>query len=248
MKKSTINQVQASGAIQVFEASSVNFGLGLTDSQNRSTFSNVQNNTWSGATKASDYPASLFQANNLGDYFNKIPGGNMAGAYNTLYTFDFAAVRDATAKAVGNQAAYLPNFATADTDRLLKEKSTSAYTSFNTDWDTAIPFHSSIGVRLEKTEVTSVAQVMPATALVWVSQNELPVTFAGTSMSTTTASYTNVLPSINLDFDIRTDMKLRASAGETIGRPRYDQLQGGLTLGTIANTYNAHRVHRATPR
>ncbi|GJI88335.1 TonB-dependent receptor [Rugamonas sp. R1(2021)] len=237
-EKSTINQVQASGAIQVFEASSVNFGLGLTDSQNRSTFSNVQNNTWSGATKASDYPGSLFQANNLSDYFNKIPGGNTAGAYNTLYTFDFAAVRAATANAVGNQAAYLPNFATADTDRLLKEKSTSAYTSFNTDWDTAIPFHSSFGVRLEKTEVTSVAQVMPATALVWVSQNELPVTFAGTSMSTTTASYTNVLPSINLDFDIRSDMKLRASAGETIGRPRYDQLQGGLTLGTIANTYN----------
>jgi TonB-dependent receptor len=234
----TINQVQASGSIQLMEASNLNFGLGLTNADNRSTFSNVQNNTWSGATKASDYPAGLFQANNLSEYFNKIPGSNTAGLFGTLYSFNFANVRAATANAVGNQAAYLPNFATADTDRKLTEKSTSAYAAFNTDWNTAIPFHSSIGARIEKTQVTSVAQVMPGTALVWVSQNEVPVTFAGNSYSTTTATYTNFLPSINLDFDLTHDVKLRASAGETIGRPRYDQLQGGLTVGTIANTYN----------
>ena len=237
-EKSTINQVQASGNLQLFEASNLKFGLGLTNADNRSTFSNVQNNTWSGATKASDYPAGLFTANPTNQYFGKISGNGAQGMFNQLYTFNFAQVRAATANATGQQAQYLPNFASADTDRSLKEKSTSAYTSFNTDWDGSIPFHTSFGVRVEKTDVTSVAQVMPGTALVWVSQNELPITFAGTSYSTTTASYTNVLPSVNFDFDLRTDIKLRASAGETIGRPRYDQLQGGLTVGTIASTYN----------
>jgi TonB-dependent receptor len=237
-EKSTINQAQASGALQLFEASTLNFGLGLTNAENRSTFSNVQNNTWSGATKASDYPASLFQVVKVSDYFDKISGSNSPNLFNQLYTFNFAQVRAATANATGLQAQYLPNFASADTDRKLKEKSTSAYASFNTDWDMVIPFHSSIGLRYEKTDVTSVAQVLPGTALVWVSQNELPVTFAGNSFSTTTASYHNLLPSINLDFDVRPDMKLRASAGETIGRPRYDQLQGGLNLGTTVSTYN----------
>ncbi len=34
--------------------------------------------------------------------------------------------------------------------------------------------------------------------------------------------------------DLRSDMKLRASYGETIGRPRYDQIQGGQTLDGLA--------------
>lgn len=237
-EKSTIDQIQANGNLQITEASALNFGLGLTNADNHSTFSNVQNNTWGGATKPSDYPASLFQANGLSQYFSHISGSGTPGMFGTLYTADFATLRQATASATGLPAQYMPNTSSADTDRQLKEKSTSAYASFNTDWDTAIPFHSSFGVRLEKTDVTSIAQVQPGTALVWVAQNEIPVTFAGNSFSTTTASYTNVLPSINLDFDLRSDMKLRASAGETIGRPRYDQLQGGLTVGTIASTYN----------
>ena len=237
-EKSGIDQLQVSGKLAILEASNLKFGAGYTDSSNRSTFSNVQNNTWSGATKPSDYPASLFQANNLSQYFSHIPGSNTPGIFGTLYTFDFAAVRAATANATGLQSQYLPNFATADTDRRLTEKSTSAYTALDTEWDWKIPMHSSLGVRVEKTDVNSVAQVMPGTALVWVSQNELPVTFAGNSFSSTSASYTNVLPSINLSFDLRPDMILRASAGDTIARPRYDQLQGGLTVGTIANTYN----------
>jgi TonB-dependent receptor len=237
-EKSTVNQAQASGAIGVMEGSTLNFGLGITDSENRSTFSNVQNNTWSGATKPSDYPASLFTKLPLSQYFDKINGYNSPNIYNELFVFDFAAVRAATAAATGQPAQYLPNFTSADTDRTLKEKSYSGYASLNTDWDFSIPFHSSIGLRFEKTDVTSVAQVMPATALVWVSQNELPVTFAGNSLTTSTSSYHNILPSIDIDFDLRQDFKVRASAGETIGRARYDQLQGGLTLGTIANTYN----------
>jgi len=237
-EKSTINQAQAKGSLQVLDASTVNFGLGQTNATNRSTFSNVQNNTWGGATKASDYPSSLFQSVPLAQYFSNIGGANNPSLYPSLYVFNFAAVRQVTANAVGNQAAYLPNFATNDTDRTLHENTTSVYGNFATDWDTAIPLRSSVGVRVERTKVTSVAQVQPGTAMTWVAQNEIPITFAGTSFSSTNANYTSVLPSLNLEADVRSDMKVRLSAGETIGRARYDQLQGGLTLGTIANTYN----------
>jgi TonB-dependent receptor len=246
-EKSTIKQAQAKGSLELFEASNLNFGIGYTDTTNRSTYSNVQNNSWGGATKPSDYPASLFQANSLSSFFNKLGGANAPELFATLYTFDFAKVRQVTANAVGNQAAYLPNFGVPDTDRTLQEKTTSGYLGFNTDWDTAIPFHSSVGVRVERTKVTSVAQVLPATAVVWVSQNELPLTFGGQAFSNTEASYTNVLPALNLDFDLRKDMKLRASAGATIGRPRYDQLQGGLTLGTIANVFTGGTASVGNP-
>ena len=237
-ERAVIDQVQAAGSIRISEASKLNFGLALTDAQNHSTFSNVQNNTWSGATKPSDYPASLFQTYNLPSFFTHIPGNTAPGLYSQLYGTNFATLRAVTAAATGLPAMYLPNTTSADTDRTLKENSTSAYGSYNTDWDTAIPMHSSLGLRFEKTDVTSVAQVQPGTEMTWVSQNELPITFAGNSFSTTKASYNNVLPDINLDWEVRSDMKLRLSAGETIGRPRFDQLQGGLTVGTIANTYN----------
>jgi TonB-dependent receptor len=88
---------------------------------------------------------------------------------------------------------------------------------------------------------------LPGTAVVWVAQNELPLTFAGNSYSTQDAKYNNVLPSLNLDFDLRSDMKLRASAGTTIGRPRYDQMQGGLSLGTIANVFTGGTASVGNP-
>ena len=246
-QKAKVNQAQAKGNLKMFEASELNFGVGYTDSSNRSTYSSVQNNTWGGATKASDYPANLFQANSLGSFFKELDGHNSPALFGSLYTFDFAKVRALTAQATGNAAGYLPNTATSDTDRKLTEKSTSGYLSFGTDWDTAIPFHSSVGVRLERTKVTSVAQVLPGTGVVWVSQNELPITFAGASYSSQDAKYSNVLPSLNLDFDLRPDMKLRASAGTTIGRPRYDQLQGGLTLGTIGNVFTGGTASVGNP-
>ena len=246
-QKATINQVQTKGSLKLFEASELNFGVGYTDSTNRSTYSNVQNNTWGGATKPSDYPADIFHANPLGSYFKQLDGHGAPELFGSLYTFDFARLRAITAAATGNAAGYLPNFASADTDRELKEKSTSGYLSFGTDWDTAIPFHSSVGLRLERTKVTSVAQVLPGTAVVWVAQNELPITFAGNSYSTQDASYNNVLPSLNLDFDLRSDMKLRASAGTTIGRPRYDQMQGGLSLGTIGNVFTGGTASVGNP-
>ena len=246
-EKATINQAQAKGNLKLLESSDLSFGVSYTDSTNRSTFSNVQNNTWGGATKASDYPAGIFQANPLGSYFNQLGGHDAPELFGSLYTFDFATLRALTAKVTGNAAGYLPNFASADTDRELKEKTTSGYVSFNTDWDTKIPFHSSVGLRFERTKVSSIAQVLPGTAVVWVSQNELPLTFAGNSFSTQDAAYNNVLPSLNLDFDVRPDMKLRASAGTTIGRPRYDQLQGGLTLGTIGNVFTGGTASVGNP-
>jgi TonB-dependent receptor len=246
-QKATINQAQAKGNLKLFEASDLNFGVSYTDSTNRSTYSNVQNNTWGGATKASDYPGSIFQANPLGSYFNQLGGHDAPELFGSLYTFDFATLRALTAQATGNAAGYLPNFTNPDTDRELKEKTSAGYLSFGTDWDTAIPFHSAVGVRVERTKVTSRAQILPGTGISWESQNELPLKFAGASFSNQDASYTNVLPSLNLDADVRPDMKLRASAGTTIGRPRYDQMQGGLTLGTIANVFTGGTASVGNP-
>jgi outer membrane receptor protein involved in Fe transport len=45
--------------------------------------------------------------------------------------------------------------------------------------------------------------------------------------TTLTGKYHNLLPSFDSDMDVTLGLKVRASYGETIGRPRYDQIQGG---------------------
>jgi len=246
--KSTVKQLQLSGEWRVADASNLNFGVGYTDVKNRSTSSLVQNNGWSGLTSKNDYPASLFQKSDTASYFDQFGGAGAAGMFRDFYTADFGALRAATAAAatkpgyVSNdglktQASFLPNFATTDSDQRLEEKTTTAYVALSQDWDLAIPVHTSVGLHFEKTKVTSVAQVLPATGVTWISQNELPLTFAGTAYSTTHGSYSNVLPNVNADFDVTSNFKVRAGAGVTISRARYNELQGGLNIGTGSDYY-----------
>jgi hypothetical protein len=97
-----------------------------------------------------------------------------------------------------------------------------------------MPMHTAIGVRYEKTDVTSTALVPAATGISWGSQNEFTVNMGAPTFTTLTGKYHNLLPSVDWDMDVRPDMKVRASYGETIGRPRYDQIAGGQILNTLA--------------
>ncbi|WP_229408376.1 TonB-dependent receptor [Massilia yuzhufengensis] len=231
--KSEIEQAQVHGSWKLLEASELKFGLASTDVNNRSAFSVQQRDTWGGATVPSDYPASLFHQESLRQYFDNIDGSDNPALFNTFYTFNFDQVRQAAAKASGLPNLYLPK-TTYDTDQRTREKSKSLYLQFNTDWDTALPIHTSVGVRYEKTDVTSTALVPIATTISWVSQNEFPVAFGTPSFTTLTGKYHHVLPSFDADIELRSDMKGRFSYGETIGRPRYDQLTGGQVLDTLA--------------
>jgi TonB-dependent receptor len=231
--KGKVDQVQAKGRLRLLEASNLNFGLGSIKVDNRSALSNNQRDTWGGATKASDYPASLWHPANLSGYFDKIDGSDNPKLFTNFRTFNFNEVRETVAKASGMPQMYLPKNS-FDTDQRTKEETKNLYLQFNTDWDTAMPMHTAIGVRYEKTDVTSTALVPAATSISWVSANEFPVNFGAPTFTTLTGKYHHLLPSVDWDMDITPDMKVRASYGETIGRPRYDQIAGGQILNTLA--------------
>ncbi|MGZ3181940.1 MAG: TonB-dependent receptor [Telluria sp.] len=231
--KGEIEQTQAKGSLKLFENSQLNFGLAFTDVNNRSAFSNQQRDTWGGATKPSDYPSSVWHADTVRQYFDKLSGSGNPALFNTFYTFNFNEVRSIVAQASGHPELYLPK-TTFDSDMRTEEKSKSAYVQLNTDWDTAMPQHTGVGFRFETTDVVSTALVPTATSITMVSANEFPVQFGAPSFTTLSGKYHNLLPSLDYDIDVRSDLKLRASYGETIGRPRYDQIQGGQTLDGLA--------------
>jgi TonB-dependent receptor len=231
--KSEISQIQTHGSWKMLEASELKFGLATTDAKNRSAFSVQQrDDTWGGATKASDYPASYFHQESLRQYFDNIDGHDNPNLFNTFYTFDFAALRQLAAQVTGKPELYMPKSGYT-TDQRTREKSKSLYLQFNTDWDFAMPVHTSVGARYETTEVTSTALVPIASSYTWVSQNEFAVGLGTPAFTTLTGKYHHWLPSFDADIDLRSDMKGRFSYGETIGRARYDQLTGGQVLETL---------------
>jgi len=231
--KGEVSQAQFKGRLKMLASSNLNFGLGAINVKNRSAFSTQQRDTWTGATKPSDYPSSLWHPDTIRQYFDQLSGSQNPNLFNRFYTFNFAQVRDAAAKASGLPELYLPK-TTFDTDQRTEEKSKSLYLQFNTDWDTRLPMHTAIGVRYEKTDVVSTALVPAATGITMVSANEFPVSFGAPTFTTLTGKYHNLLPSVDWDMELRSDMKVRASYGETIGRPRYDQIAGGQILDRLA--------------
>ncbi len=233
--RGAIDQTQVKGAWKVLEASELKFGLGDTKVDNRSAFSNNQRDTWGGATKPSDYPSSVFHKESVSQYFDQISGHNNSALFNQFYTFNFDQVRKLAAAASGLPALYLPK-TTFDNDARTEEKTKSGYIQFNTDWDTKFPIRTSIGGRYETTDVVSTALVPAATDIRWVSQNELPITFGDPTFTTLTGKYHHFLPSFDSDIELTSSQKARFSYGETIGRPRYDQIQGGTTLNSLVRT------------
>ena len=227
-----VDQHQVKGAWKVLESSELKFGVNYSKVDNRSAFSNNQRDTWGGATKPSDYPSSVWHKDSIRQYFDNINGSGNPALFNTFYTFNFDEVRKLAAAASGLPAMYLPK-TTFDNDARTSEKSKAGYVQFNTDWDTALPIRTAIGVRYEKTDVVSTALVPSATAINWGSQNEFPIEFGTPTFTTLTGSYHHLLPSFDSDIELTPSQKLRFSLGETIGRPRYDQIQGGQTLDRL---------------
>jgi TonB-dependent receptor len=231
--KGQVEQEQFKGRLKIAEESQLNFGLAATKVDNRSAFSNQQRDTWGGATSPADYPSSVWHAETVRQYFAKLKGSDNPNLFNQFNTFNFEEVRALAAQASGKPELYLPK-STYDTDQRTEEKSKSGFVQFNSDWDTKLPMHTAFGVRYETTDVVSTALVPTATGISMVSANEFPVSFGAPTFTTLTGSYKHFLPSIDFDVDVRSDMKVRASYGETIGRPRYDQISGGQVLNALA--------------
>jgi TonB-dependent receptor len=229
--KGEIKQGQLSGDFDFTERSRLDFGVALTEVDNRSAFSNVQQDSWGGASNPGDYPDEVWKADTVRQYFDNISGSNSSNLFNNFFTWDFETVRGIAAS-VGNPAMYEKSDVFT-TDRNIEEKSESAYVQFSQTFDMRMPLHATLGVRYENTDVTSSAVVPTATGLVWVANNEFSVQFGPPTTQTLEGSYDYVLPNLDLALDVMDNLKLRASYGKSIGRPGWGDIQGGTTLDQL---------------
>lgn len=229
-----IEQTQLSGNFDFNDSSRLDFGVGLTEMKNRTAFSTVQNDTWSSdvAFDPAAFPDDVWRADTVRQYFDQISGSGNPNLFNDFFTFDFDRARNIAAGLRGADRFSASGAFT--TDRHVKEESQSAYVQFSQAFDTAMPIHAAVGVRYEKTDVTSNALVPEVSGISWASDNELNAVRPGGSTTTTLkGDYDYVLPSLDIDVGLMDNLKFRASWGKSIGRPGWGDIQGGQVLDLL---------------
>jgi TonB-dependent receptor len=265
--KQTIDQVQAGGSLKIGESSTLNFGAGSVKTKFNSAYRQVQQNAWNGTVidrsqAGKFYDQSNFVAEDYRRYFSKLGGSGDPKLFPTMWIMNMPAVRDDAIKFVtsGNpqinyqdekswSAAMLtPSLENPDEVRNLQEKTNSVFAQYNTEWDTAMPMHTGLGLRYEKTKVDTTYLIKNPVSTSWSSQNEIVVQRAATaSQESQSADYHYWLPTADWDMDITSNLKVRASYGMSIGRPNWDQIQGGTTFGGTTSTLQGFNGSAGNP-
>jgi TonB-dependent receptor len=154
---------------------------------------------------------------------------NAVDLYNKLSPA-FAA--DGNPQLAGTQAGR-PVAISGSNYNVVTEKTWAVYGQFSWRGDVGgMPTTFLAGVRYEKTDVLSTANVTIPTAILWVSDNDFTrVTGSTVQPVSATGSYDNLLPSLDLSIEPVQDLKLRASFSRTLARADY----GFLFVSDTAN-------------
>jgi TonB-dependent receptor len=226
---------------------SIDFGVQLTDVDNVSQFSNMQREAWFATTPIGAI-ADLMEPQSMVGAFSDLKGSSDDRRQVDYYSFSLPALLERadqliaagdmpiTAPGDGNLGpcgtALCADFENFDTDRRTNEKSQSAYVQLNmaTEWGN-MPVDMRLGLRYEQTDVISRALVPTYDRIVWSGGNELAPVSTGSDFTKLKGDYDFVLPNFDLKVEFTDEWVGRFSYSETITRPNYTQIQGGITIG-----------------
>ena len=231
--KSEVEQLQADGRFEFGDYSGLDFGIAATEVNNRTAAAVMQRDTWGGVGTPGDYDDSIWTADNMSRYFDSFGNSNNPMWTDDFLVFDFERLRQAAIAVSGCASCY--EMPTEFTDDLrTTEKSKSAYLQYTTSFDWSMPLDVAVGVRYEQTDVDSSALVRIANGISWDSANELYVTYQpGQGFTELEGDYDYFLPNLDMALHVTDEIVARASYSETIGRPGWQQIQGGQRLANI---------------
>lgn len=236
-----INQVSLKAGYD-FDTSfikSLDFGATLTDNKVRSAFGNIQNDTWGGTLSAADTPDNLYSIIGLPDRLSGMEGSNdpaIIPNYFQVDTIGLINLLQSKLNICGASATPGACLANYTVDRRIREKSIAPYAQTTHEFNLfSNPSHLRLGVRYERTKVSSSALVPVPTTTFLAAFNEISIIQPTTSDFTTLkGEYKNWLPAVDFDVSPMRDFKLRAAYSHTITRADYASLQGGLTVNSPA--------------
>lgn len=241
-----IEQVTLKGRYDFSDTSTIDFGVQLTEVDNTSQFSNVQRNTWGGTTQPGDIADLLTPASAAGA-FDQISNGNDPRLQTDFFTFDIDPVArrieqlGATESDAGDCGTGLCPSTNFTTDRRTTEDSTALFVQVNLDRQLGdIPVNIKAGLRYEETDVDSRALVPTYAEVVQTGDNEFDAVQATDASGNPIQAFTQLsgdydylLPNVDVKFDFTDNIVGRISYSETIARPAYTDIQGGITIDSL---------------
>lgn len=135
------------------------------------------------------------------------------------------------------------SIADVSTDSLIEEDINAAYVQLELSGELGeMPYNVVVGLRYEKTDITSTSSTAVPAAVLWNSNNDFSVKQGSIAESTPVSfdsSYSHLLPNLDFDIEVVDDVVARFSYSKTISRPSYNDLSaaviglGGPTAPTI---------------
>ncbi len=245
--KMDIEQIKLAGSFEFSDEASIDFGVQTTDVDNQSANVSVQLDNWGGIGNPGDI-AGIVTRSTIKNQFDELSGSNHPDLQREFFTAklkDLQAAGEAYYAASGATYAEVGDCGTGycastdwENDLRTTEESTAVYLQFNWGGDLFnVPASFHLGVRYEETDVRSAALNTTYDSSSWVGAgNELNIVAAQDADGNDIKSFTDVkgdydvtLPNIDFDIEPWEDIVLRASFSETITRPNYEQIKGGLT-------------------
>jgi len=252
---SEIQQWQASGTFRFADYQAFDFGAAYTDVYNRTAGSSRNTPTARGATRPDgstatpdDFADDIWYADKMGRYFKQFKGHNDPNFTDDFMVGDHARLHQRVMELTGHPEWYTAP-ANYSSDRRTFETSTSGWLQWRNTFDWAIPVNVAAGVRYEKTDVTSPAQIRPPVSNVtWHGTNEMNLVLTGEFEETRgLGEYHYWLPNLDIRADLRDNLIVRGSAGKSIGRAGWGSLLGGLSSVSAFSVQSGARATRGNP-
>lgn len=249
-QKMEIDQAKLGGQFRPdFEfIDSIDFGVQTTDIENRAVSAVVQRDAWFAHTPLGAL-ADLMTPATLGSAFDQFAGYNDPRLQNNFFVWDMVEVIKRFEQLIGSGQAPLSRSSSGDmgpcgtalcasenwtADRRTREETTSFYLQANMSGEMGrMPYGLRLGVRYEDTDITSSALSPVYTGLNWNAGNEIALLSDGsTDFTTFTGQYDYWLPNLDFNLDVTDTMVTRFSYSQTLARPDYISIQGGLSLNS----------------
>ena len=247
--KMEIEQARFGGTFEFADSGffeNIEFGVELTEVNNRSASSVVQRDAWGGVSQPGAIADLLTEASSAGR-FSEFSSGNDPRLQTNFYAFDLNEMiaRTEELQASGEAQTFLvPDMGDCGTglcpsslysvDRRTTEDQAAAFAQLNMSTEVAgMPLSIRLGLRYEQTDVESQALAPNYTAVNWVGGNEFSAVRGDGDFTQLAGDYSNLLPNLDFRLGITDDVVARASFSKTMTRPNYKDIQGGQTIDQL---------------
>jgi TonB-dependent receptor len=252
-----IEQTTFSGTWEFSDNSTIDFGVQISDVDNKAVSNFVQLNNWGGSTNPGDL-ADIVHRATIDGQFDQLSGHDYDGEYGQIQTEFFTASLEDLAAA--GEASYIASGADYEaigdcgtgycastewsgnnvsgfSNIYTLEESLAAFVRYSLNTEVSgMPTNLYMGFRYEETDITSQAVTSEYDGTRWSKAgNELYITPKiddGSAPTPFLGNYSFLLPSLDFDIEVMDDVIIRASFSESITRPSYNDIKGGLTANS----------------